>query len=327
MKEDLWLRQRLFFWSGFMNIAVTGASGLIGSHLVPFLTQKGHHVTRMVRKAHAEPGEILWDPFSETLDITALEGFDAVIHLAGENIAAGRWTAERRRRIRESRIQGTRFLAQSLAKLFDPPRVFVSISAIGYYGNRGEEQLDENSDPGRGFLADLCKEWEAATAPASVRGIRVVTPRVGMLLNITGGALERMLPAFRMGIGGRIGSGKQYMSWIATGDLLEILDYAICNGSIHGPVNAVAPEPVTNREFSAALGRVLLKPTFMALPAFAARIAFGEMADELLLCSTRVSPARLDESGYKFRFPELEGALRHALESPAHAAQIQRQSR
>jgi uncharacterized protein len=301
-----------------MNILVTGAAGLIGTALTSFLAQNKHRLIRLVRKkTQPAPGEIVWDPYTQTLDTEALEGLDAVVHLAGENIADGRWTATKKLRIRESRIQGTRFLAQSLASLFDPPKVLVSVSAIGYYGDRGEELLDEESDPGKGFLADVCREWEAAAAPAVMRGIRVVHPRLGIVLSPTGGALARMLPPFRLGIGGRIGSGQQYMSWISIEDLVGILDYAIHNGSLHGPVNAVSPNPLTNQDFSIMLGRVLSKPSLLALPAFAARIAFGEMADALLLASARVLPTRLKESGYNFRFPEVENALRHALETSA----------
>ena len=300
-----------------MNILVTGTAGLIGTALTSFLTQNQHRVIRLVRKTQLSPGEIGWDPYAQTLDIEALEGLDAVVHLAGESIADGRWTAVKKLRIRESRIQGTRFLAQSLARLFDPPKVLVSVSAIGFYGDRGEELLDEESDPGKGFLADVCREWEAATAPAVMRGIRVVHPRLGVVLSTAGGSLARMLPAFRLGVGGRIGSGQQYMSWITIEDLVGILDYAIHNGSLHGPVNAVSPNPVTNLDFSLMLGRVLSKPSFLALPAFAARIAFGEMADALLLASVRVLPTRLKESGYKFQFPETEDALRHTLNAPA----------
>ena len=301
-----------------MNILVTGATGLIGTALISLLTQNKNRVIRLVRKTQLAPGEIGWDPYAQTLDMEPLEGLDAVVHLAGENIADGRWTAGKKLRIRESRIQGTRFLAQSLASLFDPPKVLVSVSAIGYYGDRGEELLDEESDPGKGFLADVCREWEAATAPAVMRGIRVVHPRLGIVLSTAGGALARMLPPFRLGIGGRIGSGRQFMSWITIEDLVGVLDYAIHNGSLHGPVNAVSPNPLTNQDFSIMLGRVLSKPSFLALPAFAARIAFGEMADALLLASARVLPTRLKESGYIFQFPEVEGALRHVLETRPH---------
>jgi hypothetical protein len=296
-----------------MNILVTGATGLIGAELAPFLIKNKHRVIRMVRKTQAAADEVQWNPVTQTLDTEALEGVDAVVHLAGENIATGRWTAGKKRRIRESRIQGTRFLAQSLARLFDPPKLFISVSAIGYYGNRGEEQLDEESDPGTGFLPELCAEWEAATAPAVMRGIRVVIPRIGMVLNTRGGALARMLPIFRLGIGGRIGSGRQYMSWITIEDLVGIIDHAIRNESLNGPVNAVTPNPVTNQEFSTTLGRVLSKPVPFTLPALAARIAFGQMADELLLASARVIPVRLNDTGYKFKLPQLEGALHHAL--------------
>jgi uncharacterized protein (TIGR01777 family) len=300
-----------------MNILVTGASGLIGSALTAFLKKDRHHVIRAVRRAPAAADEVRWDSVAGLLDAEHLERLDAVVHLAGENIAAGRWTAEKKRRIRESRIQGTRFLAQSLARLFDPPKILVSVSAIGYYGDRGDEKVDEESEAGEGFLAEVCGEWEAATGPAVIRGIRVVTPRIGMVLSADGGALARMLPVFRLGIGGRIGDGRQYISWIALEDLVGILDHAIRNESLNGALNAVTPNPATNREFSLTLGRVLSKPAFLALPAFAARLAFGEMADALLLASARVTPTRLKETGYKYKFPELEGALRNALQTPA----------
>lgn len=299
-----------------MKVLLTGAAGLVGNRLASFLTHRNNHVIPLVRKAEPAPGEVRWDPYAKTIDVQALEGLDAVVHLAGENIADGRWTSRKKSRIRESRIQGTRFLSQSLAKLFDPPKVLVSVSAIGYYGNRGEDLLDEESDPGKGFLADVCRDWEAAAYPAVLRGIRVVHPRLGMALSTTGGALARMLPAFRMGFGGKIGNGRQYMSWISMEDLVGIIDYAIHKESLHGPVNAVSPKPVTNQDFSITLARVLSRPSFLALPAFGARIAFGEMADALLLASARVLPARLEKSGYKFQFPELEEALRHELKTP-----------
>jgi uncharacterized protein len=296
-----------------MNILVTGATGFIGSELIPFLSQNKHRVIRLVRKAQAGAGEICWDPAAETINTEALEGLDAVVHLAGENIAAGRWTAEKKQRIRESRIKGTRFLAHSLSRLFDPPKVLVSVSAIGYYGDRGIEPLDEGNKPGKGFLAELCSEWEAATTPAVIRGIRVAIPRIGMVLSAKGGALAQMLPVFRLGLGGRIGSGCQYMSWITLDDVIGIIDHAIRNELLQGPVNAVTPNPVTNKVFASMLGRVLAKPAFFALPAFAARIVFGEMANELLLSGANIVPARLKETGYQYKFPELEGALRHVL--------------
>jgi uncharacterized protein (TIGR01777 family) len=300
-----------------MNILVTGSTGLIGSELCSFLSAERHHVLRMVRKARTGADEVSWDPSSGKLDSGALEGIDTVIHLAGENIAGGRWTAKRKRRIRESRINGTRLLAQSLAHLSNPPKILISVSAVGYYGDRGEEQLVEESSPGTGFLPDLCREWEEATEPASRKGIRVVIPRLGTVLSPKGGALALMLPIFRLGIGGRIGSGRQYMSWIAMDDLIGVFHHAIRCESLQGPVNAVSPNPVTNLIFSKTLGHVLSRPVLFALPSLAARVVFGEMADEALLASAKVSAARLKDSGYQFRFPGLEDALRNAFQKPA----------
>jgi uncharacterized protein (TIGR01777 family) len=297
-----------------MKIVVSGSTGLIGSALCSFLSANNHHVLRLVRKTTAGRDEIGWDPSSGKLDPGRLEGIDAVIHLAGENIAAGRWTEERKRRIRESRINGTRLLAETLARLSHPPKCWISVSAVGYYGDRGEEVLDEKSGPGSGFLADLCRDWEEATEPASEQGMRIVIPRLGTVLSPKGGALSLMLPVFRMGIGGRIGNGRQYMSWIALEDLVGIFNHAIRSESLKGPVNAVSPHPVTNLEFSKTLGRILSRPVAFALPSFAARLVFGEMADEALLASARVSPARLRDSNYIFRFPELEPALRHIFQ-------------
>jgi len=294
-----------------MKVLVTGSTGFIGSALVSALTAAGHQVTRLVRKL-AGAGEVRWDPAAGAIDTGGLEGHDAVVHLAGENIA-GRWTAAKKQRIRESRVNGTRLLAEALAKLSRRPRALVCASAIGYYGDRGEEKLREGSPPGKGFLAEACVAWEAAAKPAADAGLRVVHLRIGVVLHPKGGALKQMLLPFKLGLGGVIGSGRQYMSWIALDDLIGIFQHALANDSLRGPANAVAPNPATNREFTKSLGQVLSRPTIFPMPAFAARLAFGEMADELLLASTRVEPARLAASGYSFAYPQLEATLRHLL--------------
>jgi len=247
------------------------------------------------------------------VDLDGLEGHDAVVHLAGENLADSSWTPERKAGIRNSRVGGTRLLCGSLARLNRPPGVLVCASAVGYYGNRGREILREDSPPGKGFLADVCREWEEAALEGARQGIRVVTLRIGMVLGPDGGALAKMLPAFRAGAGGRIGSGEQYVSWIALPDLIGVIRHAMSSGSLEGPVNAVAPHPVTNREFAKILGRVLERPTVLSLPAFAAKVLFGQMADELLLAGARVTPGKLLETGYAFRLPDLEEALRFML--------------
>jgi uncharacterized protein (TIGR01777 family) len=238
---------------------------------------------------------------------------DAVVHLAGENIAAGRWTERQKARIRDSRVKGTRLLCDLLARYSPPPKALVCASAVGYYGDRGDEILKEESAPGSDFLFDVCREWEAATQTAVERGIRVVNLRIGVVLSPLGGALAKMLTPFKLGAGGVIGSGRQYMSWIALDDVVRAFHFALTNQSLLGPVNAVAPNPVTNRDFTRTLGRVLSRPTVFPMPAFAARLAFGEMADALLLASTRVEPARLLAGSFIFRYPDLEGALRHLL--------------
>jgi len=310
-------------WSRMpLRILVSGASGLLGSALVPYLTAGGHTVVRLERagrSAAPDPGvptqSIPWDPSGASpISAAALEGFDAVIHLAGENISGGRWTAEKKSRIRESRVRGTKLLAESLARLGSGrPRVLVAASAIGFYGDRGDENLIESSLRGTGFLPEVCAAWEAAAAPARAAGIRTVNLRIGVVLSPAGGALGKMLLPFRLGAGGVIGDGRQWMSWITLDDLLDTILHAITDPTFSGPVNAVAPHPVTNEEWTNLLGRILSRPTLAPMPAFAARAAFGQMADELLLASTRVNPSRLLASGYKFRFPDLPEALRHVL--------------
>jgi len=308
-----------------MRILITGSTGLIGTALAPVLSRRGHEVIRLVRPSSTSgAGVVHWDPRSGTIDAAALEGLDGVVHLAGENIAAGRWTATQKERIRESRVRGTNLLSESLARLARPPRVWVSASAIGYYGDRGDEIVREESRPGSGFLPEVCIAWEAATKVAEDRGIRVVHLRTGMVLSMVGGGLAKMLPVFRMGAGGVIGNGRQYMSWIALDDVIGAIHHALTTDGLRGPVNTVAPAQVTNREFTKTLGRVLSRPTLFPLPAFAARLALGEMANELLLASQRVEPARLIASGYQFRFPDLEGALRHLLEKAPGGESISR---
>jgi hypothetical protein len=296
-----------------MNILVTGASGLIGQALISVLTTGGHRVICLVRfKPQGGESRVYWNPAGGDIDEPKLEGFDAVIHLAGEPIT-GRWNAAKKRAIRESRAKSTRLLCETMARLSRPPRVLVAASASGYYGDRGDEVLREESGAGSSFLSQVCQEWEAATKPAAESGMRVVNLRFGFVLSPAGGGLAKMLPAFKMGAGGKIGSGKQYMSWIGIDDLVQIILFATTADTLNGPVNAVAPNPVTNLEFTKTLGRVLGRPAIFPLPAFAVRLAFGEMGKELLLASTRIEPARLLSAGYQFRFPELEGALRHLL--------------
>ncbi len=297
-----------------MQILVTGSSGLVGSKLIPFLMTGGHAVTRLVRSNSSSDGAtVTWDPPARTIDREALNGFDAVVHLGGENIAGKRWSDAQKARIRDSRVQGTRFLAETLAGLDAPTKTFLSASAIGYYGNRGEELLDETSPPGDGFLADVCKEWEAAADPAREKGIRTVHARFGVILSPEGGALKEMLFPFKMCAGGVMGSGKQYWSWVGIDDVVGAILHALSNENITGPVNVVAPNPVTNRAFTKTLGKVLARPTILPMPGFLARIVLGEMADALLLASARVLPNKLQETGYDFRFPTLEPVLRHLL--------------
>ena len=297
-----------------MKILVSGSHGLVGKALLKSLTNDGHEVVRLVRHQPivGDP-EVWWDPGEGRIDSERLEGHEAVVHLAGESIASGRWTSEKKRSILESRVKGTLLLSKSLAHLSQPPSVFLSASAIGYYGDRGEELLTEQSAPGNDFLSKVCIDWEGATTAASEKGIRTVHTRFGIILDDEGGALGKMLTPFRMGIGGRVGSGKQWMSWIALEDVVNGLKFLMGETSTRGPVNFVAPNPVTNAEFTKTLGRVLSRPTIFPVPEFGVRLAFGEMADALLLSSQRVEPGVLKSKGFEFKWTMLESALRNIL--------------
>ena len=296
-----------------LHVAISGASGLIGTMLRKSLAEAGHRVTALVRRPPG-PGEIRWDPSGGGLDPASLRGMDAVVHLAGENLAEGRWTEDRKRRILESRTLGTRLLAEAMARAPGGPRALVSASAIGYYGDRGDEQVTEASPPGTGFLPEVCVGWEAATAPAADAGIRVVRVRTGLLLTPAGGLLQRMLLPFRLFGGGRLGDGRQWMSWISAVDLLGVYRQAL-EGDLTGPVNAVAPGAVPNEEFTRVLAKVLHRPAVMVVPRTALRLAYGQMADEAILASTRVLPGVLQTSGFRFEHPELEPALEHLLQA------------
>lgn len=293
-----------------MRILLSGSSGLIGTELLPSLTVAQYEVSRLVR-GKAGKSDVEWNP-ERPLSPNVVEGFDAVIHLAGENIA-GRWTPEKKAQIRNSRVRGTRNLVDALMNTPRKTRVFISASAIGYYGDRGDELLREGSVPGRGFLPEVCKEWEEAAQRASQAGIRSVQMRFGIVLSGRGGALKKMLPPFRLGLGGTIGSGRQYWSWVSMADVVGAIHHLLRMESVQGPVNVVAPQAVTNAEFTAHLAAVLHRPAFLPMPAFAARLALGEMADELLLSSQRVEPVKLTASGYTYQQPDLTKALYHAL--------------
>lgn len=296
------------------RVAVSGASGLIGRRLCEVLAEAGWVVAPLVRRApRSGTAEIHWDPPGGEVDAASLQGTDAVVHLAGENIAGGRWTAARKAAIRDSRVVGTTLLSQCLASLDPPPRVLVSASAIGFYGDRGDELLTEESRAGRGFLPEVCQAWEAATGAARAAGIRVVNLRIGVVLAAEGGALAKMLGPFKLGLGGQLGNGRQYLSWISRDDLVRAILHVLERDDLHGPVNAVAPQRLTNAEFTATLGRVLGRPTLARVPALAVRALFGEMGRDLLLASTRVVPRRLEHSGFVFQHPDLPCALRDVL--------------
>jgi uncharacterized protein (TIGR01777 family) len=307
------------------RIAISGASGLVGSALSSHLRARGDDVVHLVRRA-PEGGtstgvvETTWTPERGLAEPGDLEGIDALVHLAGESLAAGRFGASHRRRIRESRVQGTRSIVKSLQGLSRPPKVLLCASAAGYYGDRGAEPLDEQAPPGRGFLADVCAAWEQAARGAREARTRVICCRFGMVLAAEGGALPRMLPLFRMGLGGRLGDGRQYWPWIAIDDVVAALEHLLARHDLEGAVNVVAPESVTNAAFTLALGRVLGRLTWLAIPAPALRAVMGAGADELVLASARVVPARLQGSGFVFRYPQLEGALRHVITSRHQSA-------
>ena len=306
-------RHAQFADRGRQRIAITGASGLIGAELVRFLREGGHEVLRLVRRAPQAQDEVRWDPANAAIDAERLEGVDAIVNLAGEPVAE-RWTTAHKREIRDSRVNGTGLIATMIATMKRPPRVLVNGSAIGWYGDRGEEILDETSAPGKGFLPDTARQWEAATEPAAARaGVRVVLSRTGVVLSPRGGAVAKLLPPFRLGAGGRIGDGQMWMSTVALDDAVGALQWMLFTDSLSGPVNLTGPEPIRNGDFSHALGHALHRPSLTVIPEFALKLMFGEMAQETLLTSQRVIPRRLQESGFRFRFPDVEAALRHEL--------------
>jgi uncharacterized protein (TIGR01777 family) len=294
------------------KVAVSGATGLVGEELIRSLKLAGHSTLTLSRRS-AGAGSVLWDPAKGVTPPEALEGIDTVVHLAGENIAGSRWTAAVKERIRCSRVEGTRNLVKSLALLKAPPKTLICASAIGFYGHRGEERLNESSTVGSGYLADVCKAWEAEALEAEKLGMRVVRLRIGVVLNKKGGALAKMLLPFKLGVGGIIGSGKQYWSWIGLNDLVRIIGFCVENESVSGAVNAVSPHPMTNYDFTKAVGAVLHRPTIFPMPAFVAKLALGEMANDLLLSSIRVEPHKLQSLGFQFAQPDLISCLKHEL--------------
>ncbi|HKQ57485.1 MAG TPA: TIGR01777 family oxidoreductase [Candidatus Eisenbacteria bacterium] len=296
-----------------MRVLVSGTSGLVGGRLVSALRAAGHGVTRLVRTRPRGSLEYRWDPKLGIMDPAALAGCDAVVHLAGESIAAGRWTRARKAAILESRVSGTRLIARAIGRAVPPPRVLVCASAIGYYGDRGDETLDEHSPPGDGFLADVVRAWEAAAQTAAREGVRVVHPRLGVVLSARGGALPRLVLPFRLGLGGPLGTGGQWMSWITLDDLVRVLTRLVEDPGISGPVNAVAPGPVMNRDMARTIGRILSRPSGLPAPAWALGLLLGQMGRELLLFSQRVKPVVLETSGFDFHHRSIEPALRHVL--------------
>ena len=297
-----------------MKILITGASGLIGQALQKSFTEKGYEMLLASRKDPTDDKHIKWSIEDGFADPDKLEGVDVVVHLAGENVSGLRWTDEKKKAIRDSRVLGTRNVVDAISKLKAKPKTFIASSAIGFYGERGDEEVTESSAAGHNFLAGVSKEWEAESRRAEDAGIRTVLLRTGIVLSKDGGALGTMLMPFKLGVGGVVGSGKQWMSWISLDDEIAIINFAIENENIRGAVNAVAPNPVTNQEFTKTLGEVLYRPTFLPLPEFAVSMVFGEMGDALLLASTRVLPKRLEDAGFEFKYADLKSALKHAIE-------------
>ena len=297
------------------RIIITGATGLVGKPLTKSLEQAGAKVIRAVRRpVRDQQTELFWDPEKGEIDAAKFDGADAVVHLAGENIAGHRWTKAFKKKILDSRVKGTRLISETIARAVNRPRTFVCASAIGYYGNRDDTTLAEAAPPANDFLGQVCQQWEAACQPArDAEGVRVVNARIGVILSPAGGALKKMLTPFKFGLGGKIGDGRQFMSWIALDDVVGAIVHILANADVSGPVNLVAPTPVTNGDYTKTLGRVLGRPTIFPMPAFAAKLAFGEMADALLLSSTRVVPQALQAARYEFKYPALEPALRHLL--------------
>ena len=294
------------------RVAITGSSGLIGSQLRTFLGTAGHQIHRVVRSSPDDERNIYWQPSDNEIEAAKFEGMDVVIHLAGENLF-GRWTESKKQAILDSRTRGTELVAGALAELDDPPKVFVSASAVGYYGDTGDRIVDESAAPGDTFIAEVVRRWEEAAAPAAQSGIRTVHPRMGVVLSPQGGALGKMLPPFKLGVGGRIGAGDQYLSWVGVQDVLRAFHFLIVHNELEGPVNVTSPRPVTNGEFTQTLGEVLNRPTVLPLPGALVKLGAGQMGEEMLLQGQRAVPRKLEEAGFDFRFPDLETALRHEL--------------